>query len=696
LKLQGFIGAAYKLDAVNVDAQKCVNLIPEVIESGLGKEAQVAYLKSAPGLETLLNVGTGPIRLVHQDSIGRTFVASGNKIYRVSRREEWTTLIKVVSYEVSAVTQASGIDTTTEVLTTTENHGYYTGLKVWVESSGTLPTGLSASLDYYVISVSANTLKLAQTLSDALNDIPVNITAIGTGTLSVLPYGGDLDKFQVGVKVDGGIDYTANSFESLAHGFYTALQVKVSGDGKIPVGLLENTNYYISTIGLDAFVLSTSILNAISGTAIDITSPAGTWVERELGTDGDKGGASVSLTTTSGAVKAASMSLFGDGRDSSTIFVDGEQNYLFTDGAVNITEDIGLTTNFGLLSSFALGEVLGSTDIVWTDGFFILNEGGTNRFWVSDLQNFNLDSLSFASSEGSPDKVLALEILNRYLYIFNEKTTEVYANTGNADFPFERIGGGFLEVGTLAANSVKKVGPSICFLGRSEEGQGMVFKIDGLSPQRISTHAIEQAISTYANPQNASAWGYQRDGHTYYVLNFDEATWVYDLSTGLWHERAYNNANVLERHRVQHHAFDSIRGLHICGDYESNKVYLLKEGHFLDDTSPMVRLRRTPHYSSENKRLFCSRLFVDMKVAVGLSGTGVGSNPQAYLSWSDDGGYTWKGNLAAAMGRLGELSKRVIWRRLGSSRDRIFEVKVSDPVDVVLIDAQIEFEQGAH
>ena len=71
MKLQGFIGPAYTLDSVNVDAQRAVNLYPEVIQSQTGKGGQQVYYKSTPGLDEILDIGTGPIRLVHYDQKDR-------------------------------------------------------------------------------------------------------------------------------------------------------------------------------------------------------------------------------------------------------------------------------------------------------------------------------------------------------------------------------------------------------------------------------------------------------------------------------------------------------------------------------------------------------------------------------------------------------------------------------------------------
>jgi len=103
VKFQGFVGPSYTLDSVNVDAQRCVNMYPELIESGSGKEGQQYYLKSTPGLENLLfdlsGAGDEVIRLIHfanppfdplagplHASISpptRIFVVAGIRLYRL-------------------------------------------------------------------------------------------------------------------------------------------------------------------------------------------------------------------------------------------------------------------------------------------------------------------------------------------------------------------------------------------------------------------------------------------------------------------------------------------------------------------------------------------------------------------------------------------------------------------------------------
>jgi hypothetical protein len=46
------------------------------------------------------------------------------------------------------------------------------------------------------------------------------------------------------------------------------------------------------------------------------------------------------------------------------------------------------------------------------------------------------------------------------------------------------------------------------------------------------------------------------------------------------------------------------------------------------------------------------------------------------------------------MGKLGERKRRVRWRRLGKSRDRVFKVTITDPVKVVMVGASVDVTVG--
>lgn len=79
---------------------------------------------------------------------------------------------------------ASTVDVTNDNLII-PNHNLKDGDVVGVTSSTTLPTGLSADTGYYVIKVANDRFALATTRADATAGTKVNITATGSGTLTV-------------------------------------------------------------------------------------------------------------------------------------------------------------------------------------------------------------------------------------------------------------------------------------------------------------------------------------------------------------------------------------------------------------------------------------------------------------------------------------------------------------------------------
>jgi hypothetical protein len=220
--------------------------------------------------------------------------------------------------------------------------------------------------------------------------------------------------------------------------------------------------------------------------------------------------------------------------------------------------------------------------------------------------------------------------------------------------------------------------------------------MQGYQAQRISTPAIESVIRGMAATDilKARSWVYQQGGHLFYCLNLPTtgSTWVYDVNTGLWHERTYLNISSIERHRADCHAVAF--GENIVGDYVNGKIYALDPSKYTDDGISIVRERTAPHITKELKNIFHSRFQLDMETGVGTEAIGQGSNPKAMIQYSDDGGHSWSNERWAGIGALGERKTRVIWRRLGATIDRVYRIRISDPIKVVIIGAELELEEG--
>jgi len=68
---------------------------------------------------------------------------------------------------------------------TRTSHGLFTGQRVYLTTTGALPTGLSGNTDYWVIRVDANTFRLATSLANAQAGTAINTSGSQSGTHTV-------------------------------------------------------------------------------------------------------------------------------------------------------------------------------------------------------------------------------------------------------------------------------------------------------------------------------------------------------------------------------------------------------------------------------------------------------------------------------------------------------------------------------
>jgi hypothetical protein len=409
---------------------------------------------------------------------------------------------------------------------------------------------------------------------------------------------------------------------------------------------------------------SNGTLFAVGGNKLYSISSA--WVATELG----------SLNTSEGHVSMAD--------NGAVVFiVDGTNGYTWTISG----------STFAVVTD---PDFFASDLVTFQDGYFIFVKPDSQQFLISDINAVTFDALDIASAEGSPDYLVAAVSANQNLYLFGAQTTEIFQNTGDADFPFARISGAVTGVGCSAPHSIAKLQGSLFWIGGDDAGNDIVYQMNGYQAQRISTPAIETVIRGISSDDLADArgWTYMQAGHSFYCLNIPshDSTWVYDASTQMWHERQYLELWSLERHRADCHA--AAYGENVVGDYETGAIYALDPNTYTDNGTAIARIRTAPHISKGGRNQFHNSFQLDMETGVGLDGTTQGTDPQAMLQWSDDGGHTWSNEKWSSIGKIGKKRTRVIWRRLGASRDRVYRVRISDPVKTVLIGAELGIEEG--
>lgn len=349
------------------------------------------------------------------------------------------------------------------------------------------------------------------------------------------------------------------------------------------------------------------------------------------------------------------------------------------------------------MTTGALTEITAFTPgggLTFLDGYVIVNEQGTNKFWHTELYADTFPGLNYYYAEANQDNIVAVFNNNDDLWILGTNTTEVWYNAGQGNTILARRPGILLEIGCAAPGTVAKLDNNrIAFLANSDRGQLQVVIIEGYAFNRISTFAIDQKLAQ-ADYAAATAYSFAIEGHMLYCLNVPglDTTLVFDATTSAqlqaptWHERAYTNplTGRLEQHRAAGITFDN--GTHLGVDRTDGSLLELTYDAYDDFGSPIRRIRTSPHISNNGGRVFYGSLEVYLKMG---RGTLAVPNPTVMLEMSNDGGATWGNALERSAGAMGIYNNRVIFRQLGQARDRVFRVTMSDPIDWAVVGAAL-------
>lgn len=252
---------------------------------------------------------------------------------------------------------------------------------------------------------------------------------------------------------------------------------------------------------------------------------------------------------------------------------------------------------------------MGANTVGNLDGFFIFNNpnaGQRGQFYISDLLDGQVfDATDFASAERFPDNLLAVFPDHSELLLFGSDSIEVWFNAGAPDFPFRRAQGSVIEQGLGAVHSIAKLDESVVWL----DNEGMIRRLEGNIPIRISTHAIEFQISR-GDWANATAWSYVQEGHQFYVLtvparelNQNAGTYVYDAATQLWHERKSYRQDYW---RAGFYAF--AYGQHIVADIDTGRLYTMNLDVYEDAGDPIVSEMQLPPIENNGNRFIVHEL----------------------------------------------------------------------------------------
>lgn len=389
------------------------------------------------------------------------------------------------------------------------------------------------------------------------------------------------------------------------------------------------------------------------------------------------------LTTSIGPVSFAEIDKQPDPASaavSQVMIVDGANGYVFNT-ATNVFTNV-------------VGDYMPGTCVISQNGFFIQNINNSNKFIYSNyLDGINWEaSLNFFAAESSPDPILSIFLINNQVWLMGSKSIEIWNFTGNSNALWQRSGIGFINVGLAGKYASTLINGHLFWIGSGINGQNVIWHSGpSYMPERISTHAIEYILGKMDRVDDCMSFSYQQEGHQFVIFNFQSGnrTICYDMATGLWHERGNLDVSkgINDRHRAMY--LTNWQNQIMVGDDINNNLYTWDLDQYTDNGKAILRIRVAPHSHAERKRVMYSQLEIDMEKGIGLQ-AGQGFDPQVMLRFSNDGGFTYSPiAMWRTAGKVGARLTRVQFNKLGMSRDRVFEISMTDPVKWVLIDSRI-------
>lgn len=375
--------------------------------------------------------------------------------------------------------------------------------------------------------------------------------------------------------------------------------------------------------------------------------------------------------TLKGAIPGSGLvDITSDGTN--VLFAADEAGYLWNGSALALVADI---------------DFAGAKVVDQLDGYALVVEPSSGRHFINensgDWSAWN--ALDFATAEAWPDDTLDLICDQEDAFLGGRETTEVWYNAGGADFPLLRRPGGVIQRGVLCTGTYAKQDNTIFFVG----DDGVVYRLEGLTPMRISTHWVEQMIENLS-PKVIRADAWSEAGHAFYSLTSASWTLVFDVATGFWHERQSPNYAYWKPLKILR-----AYGKWLVLDSTSNKIGYLSDSTFTEWGEVLRSSGTSTPIAKENRWIFHDTLELEFENGVGLL-TGQGENPQVMIDWSNDGGRTWSAEHFRPLGKQGHYKERATINRLGRSRDRIYRYAISDPVRRTLVRAGFEGEVGEH
>ena len=306
-----------------------------------------------------------------------------------------------------------------------------------------------------------------------------------------------------------------------------------------------------------------------------------------------------------------------------------------------------------------------SLDMVWANGYFVSTDG---EFLISSDINdpFSFNILRYASSEISPDPVVALQKIRSEIYALNRYTVEVFGAVTDpgAGFPFARIEGAQIMKGAVGSRACCEFMQALAFVGGGQNDPPSVWIGQSAQATKVSTRDIDDILRGYTDETLSKIVMESRPdrGHDFLYIHLPDQTLVFDgaasaaIGQPVWH---------ILKSEMGYRA----RGFVWCyGQWNVADPFGVLIGKLSNDIGSHYGEHVGWEFSTPIAYNDGMGVQVHELELVAISGSiALGDDPRISTSYSLDG-ETWSNPRFVRAGRQGQRTKRIVWDRQGTFR----------------------------
>ena len=313
------------------------------------------------------------------------------------------------------------------------------------------------------------------------------------------------------------------------------------------------------------------------------------------------------------------------------------------------------------------------------DMVFVMTTSG--RIYNSALEDpTTWGALDYISKISEPDGGVALVKHLNFVVAFGSWSGEFFYNAGNSTgSPLDRSSSYKMDIGCAAGTSLIEFAQTAAWIGQSRETGRGVYILEGVSPVKISTPAIERYLNA-STLATVEALAMTIAGHTFYCLTLNDLniTLVCDINEKRWYQWSTDSAGTDIMWKYS--GITSLNGVSYLQDRATGQLSTLSTSVYQDETTNInYRIVTYKIDAKSHTRKFWQHLEI------------IGDKATATLQvrHADDDYTTWTNyrNIDLSL-------ERPILRQLGSARRRVYDFFSTSNVALRLQAAEILMKEG--